>query len=149
MSALMEKGRIAALAAMLSFVVSAAMLAGVLAASGSAQARGSVTVGIGIGAVVPFHRPHHHHYYPPPPMILYPPPPPVLYAPPPVVYAPPPPVVYAPVPGIAADPAGPPYATRGGRLCREYRTTIIIEGRPQPAHGTACQMADGSWQVVN
>jgi len=133
MSGLMGKGCVTALAV--------ALMAGALVVPGNAQARGSVTVGIGIGAVVPLFRPHHHHYYPPPPPVYYVPPPPV-------VYAPPPPVVYAPSPGISADPAGPTYMSRSGHLCREYRTTIIIEGRPQPAYGTACQMPDGSWQVV-
>lgn len=135
MSASVGKGHVAALVVV--------MLAGALLAPGAAQARGTVTVGIGIGTVIPFHRPYHHHYYPPPP------PPVVYYAPPPAGYALPPPVVYLPQPSIAADPAGPTYRSRSGRLCREYRTTIIIDGRPQPAYGTACQMADGSWQVVN
>lgn len=135
MSGSMGKWCVAALAV--------AVTAGALVVPGTAQARrSSVTVDIGIGAVVPlFHRPYHRHYYPPPP--------PVYYGPPPVVYAPPPPVVYAPQPGISADPAGPTYMSRSGHLCREYRTTIIVEGRPQPAFGTACQMPDGSWQVVN
>lgn len=34
----------------------------------------------------------------------------------------------------------------GGRYCRNYETTIVIDGRAQRAQGTACRQADGSWQ---
>jgi surface antigen len=33
--------------------------------------------------------------------------------------------------------------------CREYQTTVVIDGREQSAFGTACQQPDGSWKVVN
>lgn len=33
--------------------------------------------------------------------------------------------------------------------CREFQTEIIIDGRKQPAHGTACRQPDGTWKVVN
>jgi surface antigen len=33
-----------------------------------------------------------------------------------------------------------------GRYCREYTTTVRIDGRPQQAWGTACRQPDGSWQ---
>lgn len=33
--------------------------------------------------------------------------------------------------------------------CREYQTTVVIDGREQSAYGTACQQPDGSWKVVN
>jgi len=33
--------------------------------------------------------------------------------------------------------------------CHEFQTTILIEGRQQPAHGTVCQQADGTWRVVD
>jgi surface antigen len=33
--------------------------------------------------------------------------------------------------------------------CREFQTEIIIDGRRQPAHGTACRQPDGTWHVVN
>lgn len=32
--------------------------------------------------------------------------------------------------------------------CREYQTTVVIDGREQSAFGTACQQPDGSWKVV-
>ena len=28
-------------------------------------------------------------------------------------------------------------------------TTIVVDGRPEKAHGTACLQPDGTWQVVN
>ena len=31
--------------------------------------------------------------------------------------------------------------------CREYQTTVVIDGREQAAFGTACQQPDGSWKV--
>lgn len=36
-----------------------------------------------------------------------------------------------------------------GRPCRTYRTTVVIDGQPQTAIGTACREADGTWQIVN
>lgn len=43
----------------------------------------------------------------------------------------------------------PVYTDPSGRPCREYTQTIYIDGRSQQAHGTACRMADGSWQIQN
>lgn len=40
------------------------------------------------------------------------------------------------------------YATSGS-YCREYRTTVTIDGRREEALGTACQQPDGTWRVVN
>ncbi len=33
--------------------------------------------------------------------------------------------------------------------CREYQTTVILDGKEQSAYGTACQQPDGSWKVVS
>lgn len=33
--------------------------------------------------------------------------------------------------------------------CREYQTTVVIDGRQQSAYGTACQQPDGSWKVTS
>jgi surface antigen len=41
----------------------------------------------------------------------------------------------------------PAYQTPQG-YCREFQQTIIVGGKPQPAHGTACRQPDGSWQIV-
>ena len=43
-------------------------------------------------------------------------------------------------PSVTADAAGP---------CREFQTHIIIDGKSEPAHGTACRQPDGTWRVVN
>lgn len=34
------------------------------------------------------------------------------------------------------------------RHCREYQTQIVIAGRVENAHGTACRRADGHWETV-
>lgn len=60
----------------------------------------------------------------------------------------------------AATPPGPLLTPPGGRVaqaplptadgpCREFQTTIMIDGKREPAHGTVCQQADGTWRVVN
>lgn len=36
-----------------------------------------------------------------------------------------------------------------GEYCREYQTSIIIDGQEQSGYGTACRQPDGSWKVVN
>ena len=41
------------------------------------------------------------------------------------------------------------YQTAEGTYCREYQTTVLIEGKQERATGTACRQADGSWRVVN
>lgn len=33
--------------------------------------------------------------------------------------------------------------------CREYQTSVVIDGRTQTAHGTACRQPDGTWRVAN
>ncbi len=82
--------------------------------------------------------------------------PPVYYGPPPYVYGPPvgPPLY---VPGYNApqlqpmtvNPTSAPYRASNGLTCREFQTTITVEGRPQPAYGTACLQPDGQWKVVD
>lgn len=78
-------------------------------------------------------------------------------------YAYPPAYAYGPPPPYAYDGGGydqqPAYdyqddqysnaAPQGGPYCREFQTTVVIDGRPQAAHGTACQQPDGSWVVVH
>ena len=96
------------------------------------QAEARVFVGIGVG---PAYYPAPYYYYPPP----------YYYAPPPVVYAPPPPIA----PPVVAQPTSEPYTTGTGQTCREYQTTVTVNGQPQPSHGTACLQPDGSWRIVN
>lgn len=33
--------------------------------------------------------------------------------------------------------------------CREYQTTVTVDGKKQDAYGTACQQPDGSWKVMD
>ncbi len=41
------------------------------------------------------------------------------------------------------------YTASQGLPCREYQTTVTIEGQTQQAYGTACREPDGSWKIVN
>ena len=66
-------------------------------------------------------------------------------------YYPPPRVYFAASPPVAYVPAyaEPGYAASAQQAyCREYITTVVINGRAEPAHGTACLQPDGSWQAV-
>ncbi len=36
----------------------------------------------------------------------------------------------------------------GNRACRDFQHEIVVGGRQQNAHGTACQPPDGSWELV-
>jgi surface antigen len=38
--------------------------------------------------------------------------------------------------------------SQSNAYCREYQTTVMIDGREQKAFGTACQQPDGSWKVI-
>lgn len=51
--------------------------------------------------------------------------------------------------GNAGDvtPVKDGYA-ESGRYCREYKQTIYIDGQAETAYGTACQDAEGKWQVI-
>ncbi len=40
------------------------------------------------------------------------------------------------------------YQTASGSPCREYQSTVTIEGKPELAHGTACREPDGTWKIV-
>ncbi len=37
---------------------------------------------------------------------------------------------------------------RSGAYCREYQTTVTVNGEEQRAFGTACQQPDGSWEII-
>jgi surface antigen len=41
-----------------------------------------------------------------------------------------------------------PYQTSSGQYCREYNQTIVIGGKQQSGHGTACREPDGSWKII-
>jgi surface antigen len=36
-----------------------------------------------------------------------------------------------------------------GRLCRDFKSTISVDGKEEVVQGTACKQADGSWSAVN
>lgn len=44
--------------------------------------------------------------------------------------------------------AGEPFKNDTGEDCRTFETTMEIEGEDHTTEGTACRMADGTWQVV-
>ena len=39
------------------------------------------------------------------------------------------------------------WQTSSGRYCREFETTIDVDGWPEEAYGTACRQPDGSWEI--
>lgn len=41
------------------------------------------------------------------------------------------------------------FQTAEGRSCREYETSIVVDGKTETATGTACRQPDGTWRVVN
>lgn len=36
-----------------------------------------------------------------------------------------------------------------GNLCRQYKQTIVVDGKAETAYGTACQNSDGNWTLAN
>jgi hypothetical protein len=60
---------------------------------------------------------------------------------------------FAPVPIAVYPPLPyPAYAYEqapGAGSCYQYQTTIIIDGQPTPAWGTACLQPDGTWRTVD
>jgi surface antigen len=36
-------------------------------------------------------------------------------------------------------------ADRSGRQCRDYTSTITVDGKDEVVHGTACRQPDGTW----
>ncbi len=39
------------------------------------------------------------------------------------------------------------YQNNNNEYCREYQQTVVIGGKTEDAHGTACRQPDGSWRV--
>ena len=40
------------------------------------------------------------------------------------------------------------YQTASGQDCREFETTVTIDGKVERAVGNACRQADGTWRIV-
>ena len=40
------------------------------------------------------------------------------------------------------------YQANSGRYCREYQSSVTIDGRRENAYGTACRRPDGSWEII-
>jgi surface antigen len=40
-------------------------------------------------------------------------------------------------------------ADRTGNYCREYQTTVTVQGKTERASGTACRQPDGTWKIVS
>lgn len=40
------------------------------------------------------------------------------------------------------------YVDNSGSNCREFETTVYVEGRDQTATGRACRQSDGTWRIV-
>lgn len=40
------------------------------------------------------------------------------------------------------------YQTASGQDCREFETTITVDGKTEVAKGTACREPDGTWRIV-
>src|SRR5690606_31152157 len=36
-----------------------------------------------------------------------------------------------------------------GQYCREYQTAVVVDGRTESGHGTACRQPDGTWQIMS
>lgn len=41
------------------------------------------------------------------------------------------------------------YQAPGGGYCRDYQTTVEIDGKQERASGKACRQADGTWRVTS
>ena len=39
------------------------------------------------------------------------------------------------------------YQAKSGDYCREYTTDVVVAGKTEKAHGTACREPDGSWKI--
>jgi surface antigen len=41
------------------------------------------------------------------------------------------------------------YQTANGTYCRDYQTTVEIEGKQERASGKACRQPDGTWRIAS
>ena len=40
------------------------------------------------------------------------------------------------------------FSDAAGRTCREFEHTVMVDGRPESGHGTACRNANGEWELA-
>ncbi len=40
------------------------------------------------------------------------------------------------------------YKTAAGENCRDFETTIYVDGKQETGTGRACRQADGTWQII-
>ena len=40
------------------------------------------------------------------------------------------------------------YQTENGQYCREYHSTVTIDGEEHKSYGTACRQPDGAWKIM-
>ena len=40
------------------------------------------------------------------------------------------------------------YKTASGQNCRQFETTIYVDGKQETGTGRACRQADGTWQII-
>jgi hypothetical protein len=66
--------------------------------------------------------------------------PPAYAYPPPVYSVPPPPPITGTAPPSAAGPAS--------GECRQFESTVIVDGQPRVTRGFACQQPDGTWRMM-
>ncbi len=41
------------------------------------------------------------------------------------------------------------YTQNNGQQCRDYTSSVVIDGRNERATGTACKDHDGNWKIIN
>lgn len=41
------------------------------------------------------------------------------------------------------------WQTASGTYCRDYQTSVVIDGQTESATGTACRQEDGTWKIAN
>ena len=54
----------------------------------------------------------------------------------------------APSPPLTTPQGATATAAPPGPECREYHTTVTIDGKPQKAYGKACRQTDGTWKQM-
>jgi hypothetical protein len=102
------------------------MAAAMVMMAAPAAAHGGGRVFFGFNTWVP---PYYPYYYPP--YYYYPPP------------------VYAPVPSYGTVQPMPAPASPAAQTCREFQSTVQVDGQWQPSYGTACLQPDGTWRIAN